>query len=74
MYVGAPVSAVLYRCLVTKTEIPFHLVKENLRITALMRLKLLERYPPDELTFEVLKSRYGIYAVRGPRTMPERIK
>ena len=74
MYVGAPVSAVLYRCQVIQTDIPFQLVKDNLRINALMRLKLLERFPPDALTFEILKERYGIYAVRGPRTMPEPIK
>ena len=74
LYVGAPVSAVLYRCQVIQTDIPFQLVKEHLRINALMRLKLLERFPPDTLTFGVLKERYGIYAVRGPRIMPDLIK
>ncbi len=74
LYVGAPVSAVLFRCRVTQTDIPCHYADKNLTITALMRLKLLERYPPEELTLEILRERYGIQSVRGPRPMPERIK
>ena len=61
MYVGAPVSAVLYKCKVTET---------NLTISALMKIRLLKRYAPEQFTFEVLKSEYGIYAIRGPRGVP----
>ena len=32
--------------------------------------KLLKRYAPEQFTFEVLKSGYGIFAVRGPRGVP----
>ncbi len=67
MYVGAPVSAILYKCVVTKTDIPFEYADKNLRIKALMRLKLKDRYKPTDFTFERLKTEYGIYAVRGPR-------
>ena len=42
-----------------------------LKITALMKIKLLKRYAADRFTFEVLKSEYGIYAVRGPRGIPD---
>ena len=42
----------------------------NLRITALMKIKLLKRYKLDAFTFEKLGSEYGIYAVRGPRGIP----
>ena len=35
-----------------------------------MKIKLLKRYQPDRFTFEVLKEEYGIYAVRGPRGIP----
>ena len=70
MYAGAPISAILYQCLVTETNIPYHYQDKNLTITALMRIKLLKRYPPDRFTFETLKSCYGIYAVRGPRGIP----
>lgn len=67
MYVGSPVSAILYKCKVTETDIPYKYQDENLTIKALMKIKLLKRYKPDEFTFDVLKEEYGIYAVRGPR-------
>ena len=67
MYVGAPVSAILYKCKVTETDIPYHYEDENLTIKALMKIKLLKRYRPEQFTFEVLKEEYGIFAIRGPR-------
>lgn len=67
LYVAVPVSAVLYKCLVTETGIPYHLKNENVRIERLMRIKLLRRYSPDRFTFEILGKEYGIFAVRGPR-------
>ena len=70
MYVGAPVSAVLYQCKVTKTDIPYSYQDKNLTIKALMRIRLLKKYPAEKFTFDVLKSEYGIYAVRGPRGIP----
>ena len=36
-----------------------------------MRIKLLKRYPPDRFPFEVLGKEYGIFAVRGPRGIPD---
>ena len=71
MYVGAPVSAVLYKCKVTETDIPYQYQDRNLTIKALMKIQLLKRYAPDQFTFEVLKTRYGIFAVRGPRGVPD---
>ena len=70
LYVGAPVSAVLYKCKVTETDIPYNHTNKYITIKALMKIKLLKRYPQDRFTFEVLKSEYGIYAVRGPRGIP----
>ena len=67
MYVGAPVSAILYKCKVTKTDIPYRYQDDNLTIKALMKIKLLKRYEPDKFTFGTLKDKYGIFAVRGPR-------
>ncbi|WP_334290920.1 MmcQ/YjbR family DNA-binding protein [Oribacterium sp. FC2011] len=67
MYVGAPVSAILYKCKVTEVDIPYEYEDKNLKITALMKIKLQKRYKPDKFTFDRLKSEYGIYAVRGPR-------
>ena len=36
-----------------------------------MKIQLLKRYAPEQFTFEVLKSEYGIFAVRGPRGIPD---
>ena len=70
MYVGAPVSAILYKCKVTETGIPYHGNHKEINIKALMKIRLQKRYSADRFTFEVLKSEYGIYAVRGPRGIP----
>ena len=70
MYVGAPVSAVMYKCKVIETDIPYNLEHEHITIKALMKIKLQKRYAQDRFTFENLKLKYGIYAVRGPRGIP----
>ena len=70
MYVGTPVSAVLYQCKVIETDIPYQYQDRNLTITALMKIRLQKRFNPERFTFEILKSDYGIYAVRGPRGIP----
>ena len=70
MYVAAPVSAILYKCKVTETDIPFQYQDENLTIKALMKIALQKRYAAEEFTFETLKNEYGIFAIRGPRGVP----
>ena len=71
MYVAAPVSAILYKCRVTETDIPYRHVSDKLQISSLMKITLLKRYEPDRFTFDILGAEYGIYAVRGPRGIPE---
>ena len=71
MYVAAPVSAILYKCMVTKTDIPYHFDKGRVHMTGLMKIRLQRQYPPDQFTFERLGDEYGIHAVRGPRGIPE---
>ena len=70
MYVAAPVSAILYKCKVVEVDIPYDYQDENLTITTLMKIKLLRRYNREQFTFDRLKKDYGIYAVRGPRGVP----
>ena len=70
MYAGAPISAIIYACKVTQTDIPFNYSNGNLTINSLMRIKLRERVDPKKFTFEILKKDYGIFAVRGPRGIP----
>ena len=74
LYVGSPVSAILFKCLVTETDIPYDFSNEHLTIKALMKIKLQKRYDPYSFTFDVLKEEYGIYAVRGPRGIPEALR
>lgn len=73
MYVATPVSAILYKCLVTQTDIPWHAGEGAVRIRSLMRIRLLRRYDPGRFTFEVLGRDYGIFAVRGPRGIPAKL-
>ena len=74
MYLAAPVSAILYKCRVLETDIPYQYQDQNLSIRALMKIRLEKRYQPTEFTFEVLKEEYGIYAIRGPRGVPEALR
>ena len=70
MYVAAPVSAVLYKCRVLETDIPWDYQDGKLTVKLLMTIQLQKKYPPGKFTFKVLKENYGIYAVRGPRGIP----
>ena len=74
LYVGAPVSAILYKCLVTETDIPYDFRSEGLTIKALMTIKLQKRYEPERFTFSRLGTEFGIFAVRGPRGVPNSLK
>ena len=73
MYVGAPVSAILYKCVVTETGIPWEYQRDRLSIFSLMRIRLLKRYDPARFTFDVLGRDYDIHAVRGPRGIPAKL-
>ena len=73
LYVGLPVSAVMYKCVVTRTDIPWQFRKDKLVITKLMNIRLVRRYDPTRFTFEKLKEEYGIFAVRGPRGIPAKL-
>lgn len=70
LYVAAPVSAILYQCKAVEVDIPYRYQDENLTITTVMRIKLLRRYDREAFSFGRLKEEYGIYAVRGPRGVP----
>lgn len=74
MYVGAPVSAILYKCKVLKTDIPYDYKDKNLTIRSLMSIRLIKRYRRDEFTFKKLGEEYGIFAIRGPRGVPNSLR
>ena len=73
LYVGAPVSAILYKCKVLETDIPYSYQDKNLTIKSLMKIKLLKRYDRETFTFAKLNEEYGIFAVRGPRGVPNHL-
>lgn len=72
LYVTAPVCAVLYRCQVTRADIPWDYDDGRIHARRGMDLKLLTTYSPDVLPREKLQT-YGVRAVRGPRHMPHRL-
>ena len=69
MYVGAPISAVLYKCTVTAVDIPYDYEDENLKISKVMKIKLIKKYANDFMGFAKL-GEYGVRTVRGPRICP----
>ncbi|MBQ7063769.1 MAG: MmcQ/YjbR family DNA-binding protein [Firmicutes bacterium] len=71
LYVGAPVSAILYKCLVTETGIPYDRHHEKITINALMRIRCLKTYPADQFTFARLYEEFDIHTIRGPRGIPD---
>ena len=66
MYVGSPISAILYKCEITATDIPYEYSDKNITITHVMRIKRLKKYKANFCTFKKL-NQLGINAVRGPR-------
>ena len=68
--VAAPVSAILYKCIVTETDIPFQYDDGYVRLTSLMKIRLQKKYGSDRFTFKTLNDEYGIFAVRGPKGVP----
>ena len=72
MYVGAPVSAVLYKCAVIKTDMPYRYHDKNLKISKVMMIKRLKTFEPKLMTFVKL-AEFGVRAVRGPRSCPDAV-
>ena len=66
IYMGSPVSAIRYKCLVTETAIPCEYHDGNIRMTQAMKMDLLEEYPLSFCTAARMRD-LGIRSVRGPR-------
>ena len=67
MYVGVPVGAVLFKCAVEETGIPWESERGP---KLLMTLRLEKTYPEDKMTRERMRD-FDVVNVRGPRFMPE---
>lgn len=72
LYVAAPISAIRYKCKALEVDIPYQYNDGKVRMSRIMKLKLLHRFSDGELDFKKLNG-YGIYAVRGPRSVPNRL-
>ncbi len=72
MYLAAPYSAIIYKCEVTKVNIPYDYKDKNIKINKVMKIKLLKKYNNKFMTFKEL-NKYGITAVRGQRICPENL-
>lgn len=70
LYVAAPVSAILFKCVVVEADILRTYKDDNLTIRKQMKIKLLHRYDPTQFTFNVLKNDYDVFAIRAPRGIP----
>lgn len=70
IYMGAPVSAVRYRCEVVQADLPGRQQEGKVCVRRRMTLRLVQTYPPDAFPLARLQSEYGVGAVRSQRGMP----
>lgn len=73
MYVAAPYSSILYKCRAIEVDIPRQYADDNISMNTTMKVELLEKYESGVWSFERMKQ-FGVYAVRGPRSMPKELK
>lgn len=67
IYIGAPVSAIIYKTVVLEKDINNYYSDRKTMI-----LKILKEYDRDKYTFNKVKE-YDLRAVRGPRKMPKKL-
>lgn len=72
LYMAAPVSAVCWQCRVLETDLPCDYQDEHLTIRRMMKLQKRQHYEPSQFPLSLLKA-YGVFAVRGPRSVPTRL-
>ena len=70
IYSSAPNSAILYRCEVVASNLPYKgMFQDSKGYTRSMRIRLIEKYPPDRFPLSFIKANGGS-VVRSARTMP----
>ena len=67
VYAGAPVQAILYRGLITKTDLDLGEPRKEIEV------HLTDRYDPSLCPREMVMKEYGVTTVRGPRSMPKEL-
>lgn len=69
LYLAAPFSCVLYKCVAVEVDIPYEYDDGKVRMRKVMKIKRLHTYDKDTFGLDVLKE-HGILSVRGPRSIP----
>ena len=72
LYVTEPYSSIMFKCLVLESDIPYTSSNTKVRISRVIKVKLLKRYNKGDYSFEKLKD-YGITSVRGPRRISSKL-
>ena len=70
IYMAAPVSAILYKCIVTEADIPYNYDNGSYHIRKAVRLRLMHRLSEDDMPLAAMRE-LGVSAVRGPRGVPD---
>ncbi len=69
LYLAAPYSCILYKCVAVEVDIPYEYDDGNVSMHKVMKIKLLHTYNRGTFGLNTLKE-HGISSVRGPRSVP----
>lgn len=73
IYCSAPYSALIYRCEVVASDLHYNgMFKDSKGYTRSMRIRLIEKYPPDKYPLAFIKA-HGGSVVRSARSMPKEL-
>ena len=73
IYVGEPYSKIMYKCIVTSTNIPYKYKDKNVEMNRVMKIKLIKKLDNENYNLDYLKS-IGIKTIRGPRKINKNIR
>lgn len=69
IYMAAPVSAILYKCMAIEVDIPYNYDNGSYHVRKAVKLKLLHRFSKEDMPLSDMRE-LGVSAVRGPRGVP----
>ncbi len=72
MYMAAPVSAIMYKCVVIQADIPYKYDNGDYHIRKAMKLRLVQRFAEGDMSLTRMKT-LGATAVRGARRVPNKL-
>ncbi|MDE6029220.1 MAG: hypothetical protein K2F90_02725 [Clostridiales bacterium] len=73
LYLAAPYSCIKYKCEAVEVNIPYDYADDNVSMNKVMKIRRLHTYADDEFGIARLKRR-GVASVRGPRSIPYRLR